>query len=267
MAPDPAADLALLAAAAEAAGEIALRHFRTDVESWKKSDGGPVSAADLEINNMLAAELPAARPDYGWLSEESTDTALRLDRERVFIVDPIDGTRAFIEGSPGFSVALAVAERGRVTAGVVHLPARGETYAATIGGGATLNGAPIRASARTTLTGADVLAGKPQMTPENWPGGVPEVNRHFRSSLAWRFCLVGSARFDAMFTFRPAWEWDIAAGSLIAAEAGAAVSDPTGGAIAFNAPGARAAGVIAAPEAIHAQLLAHRQPNPPAPAD
>ena len=260
MAPDPEADLALLAAAAAAAGEIALRHFRCGVENWNKSDGGgPVSAADLEINDMLAAELPAARPDYGWLSEESTDTGARLDRDRIFIVDPIDGTRAFIEGSPGFSIALAVAERGRITAGVVHLPARGETYAAMLGAGATLNGRPIRASSRADLAGANVLAGKPQMNPDNWPGGVPDVTRHFRSSLAWRFCLVGAARFDAMFTFRPAWEWDIAAGSLIAAEAGVAITDAAGGPISFNAPGARAPGVIAAPQPLHRRLLAHRR--------
>ena len=111
---DAGADRDLLVAAARAAGKIALHHFRSDPEHWHKpGDAGPVTEADLEVNAMLRDRLRHARPGYGWLSEEDEDSATRLDRERVFIIDPIDGTRSFIAGEEGFSVALAVAERGR----------------------------------------------------------------------------------------------------------------------------------------------------------
>lgn len=110
-------DLALLDAAARAAGAIALRYWRRSPETWDKGDGaGPVSEADLAIDRMLAADLRAARPDYGWLSEESADEPGRLGAARTFIIDPIDGTRAFLDGTPDFAVSLAVADAGRVTA-------------------------------------------------------------------------------------------------------------------------------------------------------
>jgi myo-inositol-1(or 4)-monophosphatase len=234
-------------------------HFRGDFETWDKPGEGPVTEADLAIDRMLHAELGAARPDYGWLSEESEGQPDRASRERVFIIDPIDGTRAFIAGEPGWGPALAVAERGRVVAAVMHLPARGETFAAALGQGATLNGAPIHASGRAMLDGATALAASAQLKDALWPGGAPPVERHFRPSLAWRLCLVGQGRFDIMVTLRPAYEWDIAAGSLIATEAGAVVTDGAGAALAFNRHPARAPGVIAAPAALHRALMARRR--------
>jgi voltage-gated potassium channel Kch len=120
----PAHDLALLTEAALKAGEIAMRFWKRSPKSWDKGGGhGPVTEADLDVNEMLAAKLLAARPDYGWLSEETEDGAARLAAERVFIIDPIDGTRAFMAGEDTFAHSLAVAEHGRVTAAVVYLPA------------------------------------------------------------------------------------------------------------------------------------------------
>ena len=259
MAPDRADDLALLTGAAESAGIIAMRHFKGGYETWEKADKSPVTEADLAIDVMLREELCGARPDYGWLSEESDGADDRDSRERVFIVDPIDGTRAFIAGEAGWGVALAVAEHGRVIAGAMYLPVRGETFAAALGQGATLNGMPINASGRVELEGAATLAASSQLKDELWPGGVPQVDRHFRSSLAWRLCLVGQGCFDIMVTLRAAYEWDIAAGSLIAAEAGAAVTDGDGAALMFNRHPRRAPGVIAAPAALHRALMARRQ--------
>ena len=253
----PGSDLDLLIEAARAAGEIAARHFGQGPETWDKGGGhGPVTEADLEIDRMLRAELTAARPDYGWLSEETPDSAARLTAERLFIVDPIDGTRAFIDGQRSFAHSLAVVERGRTIAGAVYLPMRDLLYAAAAGDGATLNGAPISASTRDRLGGADVLAARPQMEPRLWPGGVPPVIRHHRPSLAYRMCLVAEGRFDAMVTLRDSWEWDIAAGSLIVAEAGGAATDRTGTAFAFNSERARQAGVLAGGPVVHAGLLA-----------
>ncbi len=262
MAPDPADDRELLAKAAEAAGEIAMRHFRRDPKQWDKSDGmGPVTEADLEINAMLRETLQRARPDYGWLSEEDEDGAARLSCERVFIVDPIDGTRAFIAGEQGFSTALAVAERGQLTAAAVGLPARQELFSAALGAGATKNGDAIAVSTRRKLQEATLLAAKVQMRDANWPGGQPPVDRHFRSSLAWRLCLIAEGRFDCMVTFRSSFEWDIAAGALIAAEAGGCVTDGQGRSLIFNNPDHMQPGVVAAPEALHTALMRYRQPE------
>lgn len=256
MAPD---DLGLLVAAAEAAGAVALAHFKQPVQIWEKpGDQGPVTEADLAVNRLLHARLNAARPDYGWLSEESEDTPARQGTHRVFIVDPIDGTRAFIAGQEGFAVALAVADRGRVVAAVVHLPARGETYAAALGQGAERNGAPLAVSPRPDLAGARALVAKTMLAPEHWPGGVPQLDRQFRTSLAWRLCLVAAGEMDLMLTFRDTWEWDAAAGALIAAEAGAVVSDRQGAALGFNSATALLPGLIVAPPALHRALLAAR---------
>lgn len=259
--PGPQADTELLVAAAEAAGEIACRHFKTPMEVVQKpGDLGPVTAADLEIDRMLHARLIAARPEYGWLSEESEDSDARLAAERVFIVDPIDGTRSYIAGESGFAVALAVVERGRPVAAAVHLPARGETYSAAMQQGALRNGRPIAASRETRIDEATVLTARVQMLPEHWPAGPPPMQRHFRSSLAWRMCLVAEGRFDAMLTFRRAFEWDIAAGALIAAEAGARVTNGRGAELRFNGPQAELDGVIAAPDVLHRQIMAYRAP-------
>jgi len=260
-APEHAADRDLLVAAALEGGEIAMRHFGKAVTTWEKADdAGPVTEADLAINAMLAGRLRAARPAYGWFSEESEDDTDRLAAEHVFVIDPIDGTRAFIAGEKGFSVALAVARAGKITAAAVHLPARGETFAAALGHGATKDNAPIRASAENRLDHATVLAAKWQMRAENWPGGQPPLDRHFRSSLAWRLCLVAEGRFDTMVTIRDSYEWDIAAGTLIAAEAGVRVTDGHGAPMTFNSARGMQAGVIAAPPALHGQIMRYRAP-------
>jgi myo-inositol-1(or 4)-monophosphatase len=257
---DPTEDLALLTGAAHAAGEIARARIGR-VAVWEKPGGeGPVTEADIEIDAMLRARLGAARPGYGWLSEESADDPARLAARRVFIVDPIDGTRAFAAGEHSFAHSLAIAVDGRVVAGVVHLPMRGETYAAFEGGGARLNDVTIRPSDRRELAGAEVLAAGTQLRADLWPGGVPQVTRHFRPSLAWRLCLAAAGRYDAALTLREAWEWDVAAGTLIATEAGAVVTDRAGRPARFNAPVPRVPGLIVAGPALHAALMARRNP-------
>lgn len=253
----PGSDLALLTEAAREAGQIARRFWRREVKAWDKGGGqGPVTEADLAINEMLLARLGAARPEYGVLSEESPDGAGRLDTERQFVLDPIDGTRAFIAGEDTFCHSLAVVERGRVVAGVVYLPIRDLLYTATETGPVLRDGEPIAASGRAGIEGASLLTTTPNMAAEHWPGGVPDVARSFRASLAYRMCLVAEGQFDGMLTLRDAWEWDIAAGALIAARAGAAVTDRFGGGLRFNALSPRAAGVVAAAPGLHGALMA-----------
>lgn len=263
MAPDPSTDRDLLMEAAIEAGKIARKHFRTDVKTYEKpDDAGPVTAADLEINEMLEDRLGTARPDYGWLSEESDEDPTRLEKDRVFIIDPIDGTRAFIEGYEGFSVALAVAERGQIIAAAVDLPALGELYSAALGQGTMKNDRSLLVTGPATLAEATLLAAQVQMKESNWPGGVPPLTRYFRSSLAWRMCLVAEGRFDTMLTFRRSYEWDLAAGALILSEAGANVTDGMGKPMLFNSPDGMQDGVVAAPPHLHDQIMKHRLPDP-----
>jgi len=226
----PESDLALLIEAGQKAGGIAASFFGRDPTIWNKDDNaGPVTEADLAANAHLEHVLQAARPDYGWLSEETEDSTKRLQTKRQFVIDPIDGPRAFIDGSKDWAVSLAVVENGTPIAGVVVMPMRGATYAARIGGGATLNGDALSVTQQTDLTQASVLTNKVTMKSEFWQNGdVPGFKRTFRSSLAFRMCLVAQGRFDAMMTLRPTWEWDIAAGAIIVAEAGGTVTNRRG---------------------------------------
>lgn len=253
-------DLALLTEAALASGKIALQFWRRDPKVWEKPGQGPVTEADMAVNAMLADTLRAARPTYGWLSEEDADTPARLSSDRVFIIDPIDGTRAFIAGEETFAHSLGIAEKGRVIAGVVYLPALDTLYTATLNGPALKDGEPIRASQHPGIPGAHLLTTQPNLAPEHWPGGVPDVKRSFRASLAYRLCLVAEGRFDGMLTLRDAWEWDIAAGTLIAERAGAVITDKHGAALGFNAARPQAPGVIAAAPGLHADLRGRLQP-------
>lgn len=258
----PADDLTLLIDAAMASGEIAKKHWQQTPEVWEKSDGaGPVTEADIAIDEMLRSELTAARPDFGWLSEETEDNALRLEKEHVFIVDPIDGTRAFINGAPTFSHSLAIARNGIVTAGVVYLPVLERLYCATKDGQSTLNGAKIISSDRADIEGALTLTAKSNLKPELWKGPVPGIDPNLRSSLAYRLCLIAQGRFDLMLTLRDTWEWDVAAGSLIAERSGAKVTDQIGAEPIFNNPTPQLHGMVAASDALHPQIIERLEPR------
>lgn len=254
----PATDLDLLITAARKSGEIAKSYFGQSPEIWHKpDDAGPVTAADLAVNAMLHETLSTARTNYGWLSEETEDGAQRLTDEKIFVVDPIDGTRAFIEGSKDWSHSLAVVQNGSVTAAAVYLPMRDLMFSASLGGGAFLNGVPIAPSARTSFSSATILTHKANCHDKYWrDGGFPNAKIAFRSSLAYRLCLVAQGRFDAMITLRPTWEWDIAAGALIVSEAGGMATDQRGQALRFNNLHPQLDGLVAA-GGLHQALLAH----------
>lgn len=253
----PATDLALLVAAAEQAGDIACRYSGAEAKRWDKPDGaGPVTEADLAVNAMLEDMLQQARPDYGWLSEETEDNNIRLTRERVFIIDPIDGTRSFAEGARTWAHSIAVAEQGEVTAAVIYLPQRTLMYTAARGQGARCNGNTIHVSRDNDLAAAEILAAKPSLQAQHWRGGTPpSFLRSHRPSLAYRLARVAEGRFGAMLTLRPSWEWDIAAGDLIIREAGGLISDRTGHPLRFNNPLPQLNGVIAGGARLHQALL------------
>ncbi|TDK46209.1 3'(2'),5'-bisphosphate nucleotidase CysQ [Antarcticimicrobium luteum] len=261
----PEPDLSLLIDAARAAGEIACSYSGPEARRWDKPEGaGPVTEADLAVNEMLEDRLRAARPDYGWLSEESEDGSERLKRDRVFIIDPIDGTRSFAAGERTWAHALAIAERGEVTAAVIYLPMCDLLYSAGRGAGARLNGDPIAASASRDLDKAQILATRPNLEARHWrAGAAPGFRRAYRPSLAYRMALVAQGRYDGMMTLRPSWEWDIAAGDLILQEAGAVCTDRRGAPLRFNNPQPQVNGVLAAGRSLHARLSAALEPHDP----
>ncbi|MEO1329076.1 MAG: 3'(2'),5'-bisphosphate nucleotidase CysQ [Pseudomonadota bacterium] len=252
--PSAAEDRALLIEAVRAAGPLALKDFRLGREAaserWTKShDDSVVTAADHAVNDALREILRDARPDYGWLSEEDADDLDRLARERLFIVDPIDGTRSFAEGKPEWCLSVAIAEAGpsgaRVTAAVVFAPALDRLFAAEAGRGATLNGAPVRVSARDELQGARLLGTRNVRRPEHWRGEPPLVEMTYVQPIAYRLCLVAEGGYDGLIALRATNEWDIAAGALIVEEAGGLASETSGAAYRFNKPTPRVQGSVA----------------------
>lgn len=232
-------DLPLLTEAARAAGALMLER-RGRLVTRRKADGSPVTDADLAVDALLHDILVSARPTYGWLSEETTDDPARLDAARVFIVDPIDGTTAYVEGQPWFAVSLAVVEGGRPIAGVVFAPELDELYAAETGGGATLNGEPIRPAETTSLEGASFLGDPANRRSAPWAGIV--VTRC--NALALRMARVAAGASDAAISATPKNEWDLAAGVVIAQEAGAAAVDIEGAPLRFNTADAKTPGLV-----------------------
>ncbi|WP_439104554.1 3'(2'),5'-bisphosphate nucleotidase CysQ [Celeribacter marinus] len=255
-------DLSLLIDAALEAGRIATPYWKSNPEVWDKGDGaGPVTEADLAVDRHLFDRFATARPTYGWLSEETADTAERLGKDRVVIVDPIDGTRSFIQGDTNWAHSLAIVERGEVVAAVVYLPLRDRLFAATTGGGATLNGDPIHVSGGEELNGASVLVKKGVLDAEHWQDGPPAFVHKFRPSLAYRLALVAQGRYDAMITLRPTWEWDVAAGSLIMEEAGGVVLDRAGQRPVFNQPHPATNGLVAGSAALSRAIVERLKPT------
>ena len=250
-------DHELLLQSAKAAGKIALGFWDAGFDVQDKPDGaGPVTDADIAVDRALKQALLSARPDYGWLSEESEMSADRLSKRHVFVVDPIDGTRSYIAKDTSWAHSLAIVDNGVVTHGVIYLPARDLMYSAVRGEGAFLNGAPIVASQCLDVQAATLLGARPIRESKHWKKGrVPKFTQDYRPSLAYRMALVAQGRFDAMLTLRATWEWDICAGALIASEAGATVTDKFGAALRFNSPEAQVSGVLAAAPEVHQQII------------
>jgi myo-inositol-1(or 4)-monophosphatase len=231
--------------AAAQAGALAMESFRGTFDQWEKSPGNPVSAVDLAVDAFLKDALRDIDPEAGWLSEETADNAERLMCTRVWVVDPIDGTRDYVRGRPGWCVSVALVEGGRVIAGVLDAPVRGEHWRAGLGRGATRNGVPLVASRRNDLAGARVPADMlPKIDQDLIPVDKP-------NSIALRIAMVGADEADLLATLRWGHEWDIAAAALIAQEAGARVTDAHGGHLRFNTTKAEAFGVLATSIGIH----------------
>ncbi|HEY0105512.1 MAG TPA: 3'(2'),5'-bisphosphate nucleotidase CysQ [Rhizomicrobium sp.] len=259
--PDDDADtLRLLEASVRAAGKIARDFFGGTYKRWDKSKGNPVTEADLVIDKFLTETLRPARPDYGWLSEETEDDAARLAARSLFVVDPIDGTIAFMKGKPHFTICAGVVRDGRPVAGAVYNPITEESFTARAGHGAHLNGAPIRVSDRAALEGCRMLSDRAMLAHPAWntPPSRPWPPMHIetRGSVAYRMALVACGQFDATLALSSKRDWDVAAAEVIVAEAGGMVSTHTGARLDYNRRSTLVPSLVAAGPKLHGELMA-----------
>ena len=257
---DAAADLVLLEESVREAGKIARSFFGGSYKQWDKGKGNPVTEADLAVDKFLREHLRAARPGYGWLSEETEDDTSRLTSEAVFVVDPIDGTIAFMKGRPHFTICAGVVSDGVPVAGAVYNPITDQSFTAHIAGGAHLNGAPIIVSQQSAVENCRMLGDKPMFSHAAWsnPPNVPwpAMQIETRNSIAYRMTLVADGEFDAMMALTAKHDWDLAAAEIIVSEAGGVVTTHCGAKLRYNRKSTLQPSVVAAGPMLHAQLMA-----------
>ena len=238
-------ELAVAERAATSAGTVVMGLFKGKYDIREKSKNNPVTTADLEANRTIRETILGAFPDDGWLSEEDQDSSKRLDLQRVWVVDPIDGTKEFIEGVPQFAISIGFVVGGQVRVAVVFNPAKARLYKAATGVGAFLNDRPIHVTACDNVRGAKLLVSR------------SEPQRKFQvfedrckispvGSIAYRLAKVAGGDGDGTLTFRSIYEWDICAGALMVQEAGGKVVDGAGQPLVFNRKEPRHRGVVAA---------------------
>lgn len=209
--------------ALEAARKVLGRFTAGAIDAEYKVGHDPVTEADREVDAVLRKEL--LREGEGWLSEESVDDFSRLEKSRVWVVDPLDGTREFVAGIPEFCVSVAMVEDGRPVAGGICNPATNEMFLGSLDAGVLYNGKPSKPSQRTSLTGALILASRSEVKRGEWkPFETPNFKVRPMGSVAYKLALVSAGLADATFTLTPKNEWDVAAGAALVASAGAFVS-------------------------------------------
>ncbi len=255
-----ASEIDTLREAVAEAGALVMRYFGQDPETWDKPGEGPVSEADLAANDLLRARLCGAFPHHGWLSEESADDEARLSCERVWIVDPIDGTRAFIDGQKEFTVCAALAVRGMIVAGAVLNPAKDEYFFAVRGKGATRNGIRLDAGPVPSFGDAGILSRRSVLDAAKWQGAAPTGRHGYVNSIAYRVCKVATDRWDAAIALNTLSEWDLAAAQIVLEEAGGRMTDRAGGSIRYNSPDTHVRGVVAAMEPLHGDIVSRLVP-------
>jgi len=251
-------DHALLCRAVRDAGALAMSYFG-NAESWEKRPGHPVSDADIAVNELLMAALRGARPDYAWLSEEDRDSDARLSAARLWVVDPIDGTRAFLRGRHEFSVTAGLLDGGAPVAGVVYSPSTDEFYDAIKGGGARLNGQPVRVAAPDRVADSTLLVSRSEMQKKHWREVFADCDVRPISSVAFKLARVAAGQADATISLWPKSDWDIVAGDLLVEEAGGRLSRPDGTAMRYNQPTPRHPGLVAASATLSGLLLKRLQ--------
>jgi myo-inositol-1(or 4)-monophosphatase len=248
-------DYELLKTAVRKAGALANSYFKQTVEVQQKPDGSEVSEADLAVDAALKLELMARRKDYGWLSEESPDDRSRLKHARVWMIDPIDGTSAFLRHIPEWTVSAALVEDGVPMVGVIYNPASDEFFHAMRGHGAFLNDEPIHVSDRATLQGAEMIASGGLFKKKIWQDPWPEVTARWVNSVAYRLALVAAGVGDATISLTAKAEWDLAAAAVLMDEAGGITTDHRGNPHSYNRETPRFPSLVASGKPLHPLLI------------
>lgn len=247
-------DRQAIIAAAQEAGALAFDKWREgavpDCKVWEKTKGHPVCDIDVAVDDLLKRTLADILPQAGWLSEETVDDPARLDANMLWLVDPIDGTRDYIRGRAGWCVSVALVENGHPIFAVMVAPVSGKTWVAEAGQGVTCNGEKLHASQRQDYTGSRIPADE-----------MLKIDRHFEkvdkpNSIAMRMTMVACDRADLVATLRWGNEWDVAAAHLVAAEAGAIVTDALGNPLIYNKRKPLDFGLICCAPGIHAAAVA-----------
>jgi myo-inositol-1(or 4)-monophosphatase len=231
--------------AAKKAGAAIMELFKGKYDVQEKSKNNPVTTADLEANRLIRETIHTRFPTDGWLSEEDKDGGERLAAARVWVIDPIDGTKEFIEGVPQFAVSIAFVENGRPKAAVIFNPAQNQMYKAAAGLGAYLNDQPIRVTPRETVDGARLLVSRSE-PQRRFQVFVDRCEIKPVGSIAYRLAKVAAGDGDGTLTFRSIYEWDVCAGVLMVEAAGGKVVDGSGKDLLFNQREPRHRGVVAA---------------------
>jgi myo-inositol-1(or 4)-monophosphatase len=207
--------------AAMRAGEVIARHAAGKRDNWEKSEDNPVTAADLEANETIQAVIQQSFPDDALLSEETADSPERLQASRLWVIDPLDGTKEFIEGVPQYAVSIGLVEDGVPVVGAIYQPLTRECFWASQGNGAFLDGAPLRVSDATALDASTMLSSRTEMKRgqvdpvKDWFAKVDPVG-----GAAFKLALVASGRGDLWVSMAPKSEWDVCAGDVLVREAG-----------------------------------------------
>jgi myo-inositol-1(or 4)-monophosphatase len=239
--------------------------FQEAIQVWDKDDGGkkaggkvknPLTEADLAADKALHEGLMALLPDAGWLSEETADTPERLQRDAVWIVDPIDGTREYMEGIPQFALSVGLSIGGQVALAVMLNPAKDDLFTAIAGQGAARNGAAMVGSTVDSMQGAVLLASRTEVRRGEFKPFEDRCTIRTVGSTAYKLALLAAGEGDAYFCRTPRNEWDVAAGILLCREAGLAVTDLGSQAHTFNRTSPLCRGVVGASRGIHAEIMA-----------
>ncbi len=252
-------DISLLELAKDAAreaGRLVMGYYCDEYEVREKGENNPVTTADLEADRMLRRILLEGAPGTGWLSEETVDSPERLQRDDVWIVDPIDGTKEFIDGVPEFAISIGLSSKGEMVLGVLYNPPKDELFWAEKSGGAFLNGEAIRVTGRSNLEGSALIASRSEFKRgefENYRGAF-EVRPV--GSIAYKLAQIAAGEADLTWSLGPKNEWDIAGGLCLIHEAGGKVTQPDGVAFRFNRPDPLVPGILASNGILHASAVA-----------
>jgi myo-inositol-1(or 4)-monophosphatase len=246
-------DLPLLIDAAQRAGQIAMKFFRANPKTWTKGADSPVTEADIAVDRYLRDRLCKARPTYGWLSEESEDDGARIGRQFVFVIDPIDGTRAYVKGSDQWTISLAVVCNGRPVAAALARPATGQMYHAAAGLGAFLDNKKMSAKHLSSLAGVRLAGPKAVLADANFRDAAVEPVPYI-PSLALRLAYVAQGHIDAAAARGRSQDWDLAAADLLVQEAGGVLSDIDGAPIVYNRADTHQPALVAASVGLHSIL-------------